>query len=241
MKTAIDEKTAVKTAIDETLEQIRLILHRYTWSEQPVYAAMMGDVSIEQVRAFTLQYSVFPLYNHNYHGRLYVICPDPVWRQDLAEIVYEEGTGNLYANGIAHNELWIQFGESIGLVREDMWNAELCPGTLALRVYFEWICGRSFLEGVSAHMLAGEAQVHGVYSRISKNLKKRFGLSDAALAFWDVHDIADVEHSGVGYKLLDKFARTDADHRLVLKTVRDYCGIEQLMNLDIHRLMQEAA
>jgi pyrroloquinoline-quinone synthase len=232
----------VGLTVAATLKEISKILRKqYAWDAQPTYKLLMdGDPSIEQVRQFALQYGVFALHNHNYHGRLYVICPDPDWREKIAEVVYEEGTGRLFAKGLRHNEIWLRFGESIGLTRKQMWNAELAPGSMALRVYFEWICGKSFLEGVAAHMLAGEAQVTGVFNRIAKNLKKKFKLSDADVAFFTVHDVADEDHSGVGRELLGKFARTDEERRLVIKTVKDYLGIEDLMYKDIYRLMQAA-
>lgn len=232
----------MSSSVSDTLNEVRTLISQYAWRDQPMYIALMDeDVTIEQLRVFALQYGVFALHNHNYHGRLYVTCPDAEWRARIAEVVYEEGTGRLFADGISHNELWLRFGESIGLTREQMWSTPLCPGALALRVYFEWICGKTFLEGVAAHMLAGEAQVTGIFNRIATNLKRLHGLSDEAVAFFTVHDVADEDHSSVGVDLLGKFASTDADHQLVLKTVKDYLGIENLMYRDIYQEMKKAA
>lgn len=229
-------------SVSDTLDEIAKLIKQHAWRDQPVYKALMEeDVSLDQLRTFALHYSVFALHNHNYHGRLYVMCPDPEWRARIAEVVYEEGTGRLFADGVSHNELWLRFGESIGLTREQMWNTPLCPGALALRVYFEWICGKTFLEGVAAHMLAGEAQVTGVFDRIAKNLKRRHGLSDADVSFFTVHDVADDDHSSVGVELLGKFATNEEERRLVLKTVNDYLGIEDLMYRNIYQEMQKAA
>src|SRR2546423_1846178 len=83
------------------------------------------------------------------------------------------------------------------------------------------ICSRNFLEGVAAHVLASEAQVPGDAGSVAQGLKKQFGLSDEAIAFYAVHDHADEEHSGVGTKLLATFARTDADLDRVVNAVTD--------------------
>lgn len=227
--------------VADTLNAIGVAIKQHAWKDQPVYRMLMEEkLNNKQLQIFAKQYGVFALHNHNYHGRLYVICPDPLWRRRIAEVVYEEGTGNLFANGLAHNELWMVFGEAVGLTRDEMWNARLYPGALALRVYFEWICGKSFLEGVAAHMLASESQVTGIFNKIARNLKTHNNLSDEAVSFFTVHDVADEEHSSIGVELLDEFARTDEDRRLVVKTVEDYLGIEELMYKDIYEKMNMA-
>ena len=118
---------------------------------------MEGKLSREQLKEEVRQEGIIPLHNHNYHGRLYVVCPDPKWRARIAEVCFEEGTGRLYANGFSHNDLYLRFGEALGISRDEMWSTRYCAGALALKAYFSDICRRSFLEGVSAHMLAGEA------------------------------------------------------------------------------------
>jgi pyrroloquinoline-quinone synthase len=227
---------------EATLTEVKNIIREYAWSDQPMYKMLMHEkITLPQLRYFATQYSVFPLHNHNYHGNLYVICPDPGWRRRIAEVVYEEGTGRLFANDREHSKLWLIFGAALGLSPEVMWTTPFCAGAMALRVYFEWICKRSFLEGVAAHMLAGEAQVPGVYGKVARNLQKQFGFTEEQVSFFDVHEVADEDHSSVGRELLDQFAKSEADYDLVLKTVRDYAGIERLMNADIYNNMLKAA
>ena len=115
--------------------------------------------------------------------------------------------------------LW---GEAIGLTRDEMWNGELSPVTTAFKGYLTEICRRSFLEGVSALMMAGEAQAPGNFDRVAKALKKRFDLSDEAVAFWTVHDVADEDHSGTGRELMEQFAQTQEQRHLVVETVEEY-------------------
>ncbi len=53
----------------------------------PLWAGMLDDsLSLEQIRYFCRQHGSIPLHNHNYHGRLYVICPDPEWREEIASV-----------------------------------------------------------------------------------------------------------------------------------------------------------
>ena len=119
-----------------------------------------------------------------------------------------------------------------------MLGAEYCGGGLAFKAYFQDVCGRNFLEGVSAHMLAGEAPIPGLYIRVAKKLQQKFGLSDEGVAYWVVHDSADEDHSDVGRQLLDQFAPTQKDKELVLKIVRETVDVMHVMYDDFYAHMK---
>lgn len=227
--------------VDDTLDEVKKLLEQYAWANHPMWKSLMeGTVNIEQLREWVRQYGVFALNNHGYHGPLYVNCPDPKWRAMLAEVVYEEGTGNLYSNGKPHNEIWCQFGEAIGLTRDEMWGTELCSGARALKAFLNDRCNNSFIEGVSALMLAGEAQVPGFFDKLAKSLKKTFNLTDEDVEFFTIHDIADEDHSGTGREILIQFAPDVENRRVVLETVRAYLGIEDAMQTQIYGRMMAA-
>ena len=190
------------------------------FAEHPLWAGMMeGTHSVPQLQVFAKQFGILPLWNNQYHGPLYVNCPDPKWREMLGEVVYEEATGRLYADGLPHNQLYTNFGIGLGLTREEMWQTEYGPGAQGIRDWFIDYCNRGTLEGVSCHMLAGESHGPGVFGVMAKRLKEQYGLSDEAVAFWSVHDVADEDHSGIGKDLLADFAKTEADGKLVIDTV----------------------
>ena len=172
-ESATQEAVRGTLSVDDTLDEVKKLLEQYAWANHPMWKSLIeGTVNIEQLREWVRQYGVFALHNHGYHGPLYVNCPDPKMRAMLAEVVYEEGTGLLYSNGKPHNEIWCQFGEAIGLTREEMWGAELCSGARALKAFLNDRCNNSFIEGVSALMLAGEAQVPG-FSTSSPRASRR--------------------------------------------------------------------
>ena len=215
---------------DQVLEHIDEIHSIRPFYEHPAWAGLIdGSFTLEQTREFARQFGIIPLHNHNYHGRLYVHCPDPKWREMIAEVVYEEGTGRIYADGVPHNQLYYNFGEGLGMSREDLGKPRYCSGAIAFKNYFQNMCERPFLEGVSAHMLAGEAQGPGVFAGIAENLKQNLGLDDKAVAFWVVHDVADDDHSGIGRQLLEEFATSDADRDRVLEVVQETVDMTFLM------------
>ena len=148
---------------------------------------------------------------------------------------------NIYAGGRAHWKLYCQLGEALGIRAEEMWRTEYCAGALAFKAFMSEICGRSFLEGVSAHMLAGEAPVPVEGMSRAEALRKHYGLDDQALEFFAVHQEADDDHASVGVNLLAEFAPTEADRRLVVRTVEDTLDMFLFMYDDIHEQVKKAA
>ncbi len=151
----------------------------------------------------------------------------------IAEVAYEEATGRLFSDGVSHHKLYLNFAKGLGLEPEEMYDPPYCPGVIAFQAYFTNICRKTFLEGVAAHMLAGEAAIPGLYIQIAHKLQEKFGLDDEAVAYWVIHDSADEEHSDVGKKLLDQYATTDKERQLVIKTAKQMLDVQHLMYDDM--------
>lgn len=188
-----------------------------------------GKLSRGQLQECVKQVGIIPLHNHNYHGRLYVICPDPAWRARIAEVCYEEGTGRLYANGVSHHELYVKFAAALEISREELYATQYCSGAVAFKAYFSAVCEKDFLEGVSAHMLAAEAPVPAHGSKRADALRNHYGLTDEDVTFFSVHEVADDDHSGIGRELLSEFASTEEDFQRVLRTVAECLDMMKLM------------
>jgi pyrroloquinoline quinone (PQQ) biosynthesis protein C len=228
--------------VEETLREVKRLHKILPFNTHPLWQGLVeGAFSQKQAQEFARQFGIIPLHNHNYHGRLYVICPDMGWRERLAEVVYEEGTGRLFANGISHNKLYLQFGAELGLSAAELLNVNYCPEAAAFKTFFQDRCSHNIVEGISCHMLAAEAQGPGLYMHLAERLKKDFGMSDAGVAFWVIHDVADTDHSSVGEELLADFAKTEADRQLVIKTVRETLEATQLLYNGILARVKQAA
>ena len=188
---------------------------------------LSGEFNHKQTQEFSRQFGIIPLHNNIYHGNIYVVCPaeKTEWRAKLSEVAYEEGTGNLFSNGVAHCRLYLDFGNGLGLSDEEMWNTTYIPAALTFRSYYAKRCSTSFLEAVSAHMLGGEAMAPGSMTKIANMFKEKHGLDDKAVAFFIIHDEADAEHSDVGRELLGEFANTEEDRKFVLQVVREHMTI----------------
>ena len=186
---------------------------------------------------FFLQVREFPRAVSALHSS----CPYAEERILLAESVYEEETGRLSGCDLPHPELFIRFGEATGLRRDEMIEAEPLPSTASLIHWFELSTKqRPFLEGAAAITLAAEGQVPGAFGPFARALEKHYGLSREAVAFWDVHEQADAEHSDVGNHFVFRFAHGAAVQeriRLAVDTSLDHWwqffdGIERAIDAD---------
>lgn len=225
--------------VQNVLDRIAEMHQTRTLYSRPLWKALVdGGLSRNQMREFAFHYSIIPLPNYNYHGRLYLNCHDYRWRSRIAEICYEEGTGRLFSDGKPHCELYLDFATAFDWTPDELWNAEYLPMAQAWKTWFERLCEESFLKGATAHMLSGEAMIPGTFGRIADRLQEEFSLNDSQVAFWRVHDVADGEHSDIGRELVEQFAPSEEDRQLVLRTVDLYKDVVFRMYDDIWASVQ---
>src|SRR6266852_4672073 len=194
-----------------------------------------GRLSPPQVQGFAKQFFLQVLEFPRAVSALHSRCTDMGERVKLAESVYEEETGRL-SGSKAHPELFLDFATGLGLPRHQVLTATALPSTAALIHWFEYSTKiLPFLEGVAAINLAAEGQVAGAFGPFARALERHYGVPHGAVAFWDVHEIADAEHSDVGDHIVIKHAATDELQAGVRRAVQTslamwwqfFAGIEQ--------------
>ncbi|HXK21387.1 MAG TPA: iron-containing redox enzyme family protein [Myxococcota bacterium] len=189
----------------------RRIQSRRTFGSHPLWKRLLhGELTHDQLRRFAIQFFLqvreFPRAVSAMHSR----CPFDDARRELAESVYEEETGRISGCGLPHPELFIKFGTALGLERSEMTEGRPLPETAALIDWFELASqNRSFIEAAAAINLAAEGQVPGAFGPMARALEKHYGLSTEDVAFWDIHEMADADHSGVGDHIVMKHANTE--------------------------------
>ncbi len=192
-------------------ELMKTIQAKRSFGGHPLWHAIAaGQVSREGLKLFAQQFFLQVREFPRGISALHTNCPFPEARAELAENIYEEETGKISGCGLPHPELFIKFGEAVGLKREEMIDAEPLPSTAALVHWFELASkNRSFLEGAAAMTLAAEGQVPGAFANFARALEKQYGLDREAVAFWDVHEEADKDHSDVGDHIVVQHATSD--------------------------------
>ncbi len=204
----MSEVLAPKAFIDDLVARIAA---RRTFGGHPLWHAIAaGKLDRSQLKLFAVQFFLqvreFPRAVSAMHAN----CPFPDERMALAESVYEEETGRISGCNLPHPELFIRFGEAIGLARTDMTEGRPLPATRALIDWFELSTKqRSFIEAAAAINLAAEGQVPGAFGPMARKLQEHYGLDRPAVEFWDIHEMADAEHSDVGDNIVVRHA-TDA-------------------------------
>lgn len=184
-----------------------------------------GRLSRTQLQGFAKQFFLQVLEFPRAVSALHSRCTDLQERVKLAESVYEEETGRI-SGSKAHPELFLDFAAALGLRRDEVLGAVPLPSTAALIHWFEYSTKiLPFLEGVAAINLAAEGQVVGAFGPFARALEKRYGLSESAVAFWDIHELADAEHSDVGDHIVIKHATTEDIRTRIRAAVKTSLGM----------------
>lgn len=197
-------------------ELFAMVRERRSFGRHPLWHKIQdGKVPRDQMKIFAAQFFLqvreFPRAISALHSR----CYDSVQRLRLAESLYEEETGKI-SGSEPHPELFIRLGTGLGMKREELTEARPLPGTAALIDWFELSTkDRSFDEGIAAINVAAEGQVPGNFEPFARALQKHYGLSTQQVSFFDVHELADRDHSDVGDHVLSHAELRDAEREKV--------------------------
>lgn len=181
--------------IDRLIEERSLLKHPFyqTWQA--------GELTLDALRGYACQYYHHVLQFPTYVSGAHANCDDLADRQELLENLVEEEQG---PNN--HPELWLRFGEALGLTREQMIQSTALAETTALiQTYRRITKDTPFVSGIAA-LYAYESQVPAVAGTKMDGLKRFYGITDAqGLKFFIVHHSLDVEHSKVTRNLVAKY------------------------------------
>ena len=198
-------------AHSEFVDELRALIDaRRTFGRHPLWQRIVdGRLPRAGLRPFAVQFFLQVREFPRAVSALHASCPDARERIELAESLYEEETGRISGCHVSHPELFIRFGEGVGLARDAMVDGVPLPTTAAL---IDWFMRstkeHSFIEGAAATNLAAEGQVPGSFGPFARALERHYGCTPEQVAFWDVHEHADREHSAVGDHIVVRLATT---------------------------------
>jgi pyrroloquinoline-quinone synthase len=167
--------------------------------KHPFYLAWTrGELSKEALADYARQYyhhvAAFPTYLSSVHAN----CDDQDTRKQLLNNLIDEEAGSPN-----HPELWLRFGQGLGLSQADARNSEKWPETRNLIDTFRGVCrDRSTVEGLAV-LYAYESQIPAICESKIDGLKKHYGLRNPELyEYFSVHVEADREHSAAEREML---------------------------------------
>jgi len=187
--------------IDALIDERHLLTH-------PFYTKWVaGDLPIEAIRDYVRQYyafeSAFPRFLSAIHSR----TERRDLRQHLLENLWDEEHGEEN-----HAELWLRFGEAVGVGRDQVADAKRSPATERLVETYEQ-AARSPVAGVAA-IHAYERQVPAVARAKIDGLREHYGI-EVGVTFWEVHERLDVEHAEAERAILAEVGADDPEAAIV--------------------------
>jgi pyrroloquinoline-quinone synthase len=186
----------------------KTIVARRSFGGHPLWLRIAaGDVSPQGLRIFAQQFFLQVVEFPRAVSALHASCPYREDRLALAESLYEEETGRISGCNLPHPDLFARFASAVGVGADELAAALPLPSTAALIDWFQLSTRtRPFLEGAAAITLAAEGQVPGAFGAFARDLEKHYGLKRDDVAFWDIHEIADADHSEVGDSAVTRYA-----------------------------------
>jgi pyrroloquinoline-quinone synthase len=205
--------SAVCDRIDAIITEKSILKHPFYQRWQA------GEMTLDELRGYTCQYYQHGLAFPRYVSGAHANCDELADRQERLENLREEEEG---PNN--HPELWLRFGEAIGLKRQDMTEAVPLPETTALDESFRRVTKDSpCIAGIAA-LYAYESQVPEVAGTKMDGLKRYYGIdSPDGLRFFVVHHSLDVEHSAVTRNMVARRAQTPGAVETATRAVEEAC------------------
>jgi pyrroloquinoline-quinone synthase len=187
-------------------QQIEQAIGRYDLLCHPFYKAWAaGDLSREDLREYARHYyhhvQAFPSYLAEFALRL---DEGELRRSVLANMVEEKGAaGGSGKDSVPHSELWLDFAEGMGARREMQWHIPVRQIGELTR-YFHRVASEGTPEEALAAFYAYESQVPRIAKEKERGLREMYGADDKTCGYFAVHSTADIYHSNVWHKQLEK-------------------------------------
>jgi len=146
-------------------------------------------------------------------------CTDWDTRMNILKACSEEVIADHeHGGGRPHWAILEDLGVRIGLKRTELQNARPLPSTqLAWNAWEGLMASKHWLEGIVANTCAervnvpgygnGEFKKRGWFGVERERWRKLFKLNDEELDFFELHTEADLGHSDMGWRAVEKFAK----------------------------------
>jgi len=201
----------------DLLERIDALIAERHLLKHPFYTKWReGTLPREALQEYARQYYAFESSFPRLLSALHTRSERPDVRQSLLDNLWDEEHGE-----VNHAELWLRFGEGIGVERSSVRSAAPNAGTRALLdSYWSAVSDGPLAAGIAA-LYAYEGQVPEVATEKIRGLVEQYGVDDPrTLAFFTVHSTLDIEHSGAERSMISDLSPTATDEEAVMASTR---------------------
>jgi len=197
------EKEFMTTA--EFFQQLDARIAKYDLLCHPFYKAWSaGRLTREDLRDYAQDYyhhvEAFP----SYLAALGLRLEDGELRRAiLANMCDEKGSEGAGKKAAPHSDLWLDFAEGMGSTRNLEWHHPV-PEIRQLIRYFHLVASEGTPEEALAAFYTYESQVPRIAKEKESGLRKMYDADDKTCGYFALHAEADVHHSRVWRKQLEK-------------------------------------
>ena len=183
--------------LDARIAKFDLLCHPFykAWSE--------GQLTREDLREYALDYyehvRAFPTYLAELALRL---DESHTRRAVLANMGEEMGHEKGRPSGPSHAELWMDFAVGMGAGKE--FARPVLSEIKELVQHFNGVASEGTVEEALAAFYAYESQVPRIATEKERGLRAWYGADDKTCSYFTLHQTADLYHSQVWRKLLEK-------------------------------------
>ena len=220
-------------------------IHKYDLLCHPFYQAWSaGKLTREELREYGKTYfhhvEAFPSYLAQLGMRL---KEGELRRAVLANLSDEKGGEDLFGNPErSHRELWLDFVEGMGGSRIPKWQP---VGEMHNLIdWFQKVAGEGTPEEALAVFYSYESQVPRVAKEKDRGLREMYGADEKTRGYFTLHTTADVYHSQVWRKQLEKRVKANpeaAEKALAAAETAAQKLWQALDGIEARRLAQTAA
>jgi len=192
------ETNTFLTQLEERIRKYDLLCH-------PFYKAWSaGELTRDDLREYAEDYyhhvKAFPMYLAELGIRL---DEGELRRVVLANMTDEKGGKNRFGEPEkSHAELWLNFVE--GMEGSRIPHRQPLPEIRGLISYFHRVAGEGATEEALAAFYAYESQVPRIAAEKDRGLRELYGADEKTRTYFTLHATADVYHSQVWRKQLEK-------------------------------------
>jgi pyrroloquinoline-quinone synthase len=190
----------------EFFGQLEARIAKYDLLCHPFYKAWSaGRLTREDLREYAQDYyhhvEAFPSYLAALGLRLE---EGELRRAILANMCDEKGSeGAIGKEAVPHSDLWLDFAEGMGSSRNLEWHSPV-PEIRQLIRHFHQVASEGTPEEALAAFYTYESQVPRIAQEKERGLRDMYGADDKTCGYFALHATADVYHSNVWRKQLEK-------------------------------------
>lgn len=222
----------------EFLDDVKAyILQRHPHIHHPIIKTILaGEASLEQVRGFAREFWVIPkthlinnagklAHAHLFRGGFVNQLLASPYDRDVVELLGDsvmDEMGKTAISSVNHYDPYFAFAEALGLSREEVEDVDtLMPHSiLAMYTWSMTALNFSLLELLSSHNLVNDTANPAAWPLFANALRAHYGLSDEAVAWFDLHGEVDKEHGARSTEVLAKLIQTDEDRTTVRRCAK---------------------